>query len=135
MFLLLPYRRKNTTVPSLHFFLVYPNWQATLSLKINNNPTTMWVLVTATETSATCSYNCQCIWLWLHQLLCYTIQQANPSELVQCRRGKDGLAGRISKNKHIKQFVLTNCSKERPGSIVTETVKAGIFIIIATSKE
>ena len=27
----------------------------------------------------------------------------------------------------IKQFVVTNCSKERPGSIVTETLKNGIF--------
>ena len=30
----------------------------------------------------------------------------------------------------IKQFVVTNCSKERPGSIVTETLKNGILIPI-----
>ena len=35
----------------------------------------------------------------------------------------------------IKQFVVTNCSKERPGSIVTETLKNGISIPIVTSKE
>ena len=35
----------------------------------------------------------------------------------------------------IKQFVVTNCSKERPGSIVTGTLKNGILIPIATSKE
>ena len=35
----------------------------------------------------------------------------------------------------IKQFVITNCSKERPGSIVTKTLKNGISIPIATSKE
>ena len=35
----------------------------------------------------------------------------------------------------IKQFVLTNCSKERPGSIVTETLKSGILIPIVTSQE
>ena len=35
----------------------------------------------------------------------------------------------------IKQFVVTNCSKERPGSIVTETLKNGILIPIYTSKE
>ena len=35
----------------------------------------------------------------------------------------------------IKQFVVTNCSKERPGSIVTTTLKNGILIPIATSKE
>ena len=35
----------------------------------------------------------------------------------------------------IKQFVVTNCSKERPGSIVTKTQKNGILIPIATSKE
>ena len=35
----------------------------------------------------------------------------------------------------IKQFVVTNCSKEGPGSIVTETIKYGIFILIVTSKE
>ena len=35
----------------------------------------------------------------------------------------------------IKQFVVTNCSKERPGSIVTKTLKNGILIPIATSKE
>ena len=35
----------------------------------------------------------------------------------------------------IKQFVITNCSKERFGSIVTETLKNGILIPIATSKE
>ena len=33
-----------------------------------------------------------------------------------------------------KQFVVTNCSKERPGSIVTETLKNGILIPIVTSK-
>ena len=38
------------------------------------------------------------------------------------------------KNK-IKQFVVMNCSKERPGSIVTETLKNGILIPIVTSKE
>ena len=35
----------------------------------------------------------------------------------------------------IKQFVITNCSKERPGSIVTETLENGILIQIVTSKE
>ena len=35
----------------------------------------------------------------------------------------------------IKQFVVTNCSKERPGSIVTKTLKNGILVPIATSKE
>ena len=35
----------------------------------------------------------------------------------------------------IKQFVVTNCSKERPGSIVTKTLKNGILIPIPTSKE
>ena len=34
----------------------------------------------------------------------------------------------------VKQFVVTNC-KERPGSIVTETLKNRIFIPIVTSKE
>ena len=34
-----------------------------------------------------------------------------------------------------KQFVVTNCSKERPGSIETKTLKNGILIPIATSKE
>ena len=34
-----------------------------------------------------------------------------------------------------KQFVVTNCRKERPGSIVTKTQKNEIFIPIATSKE
>ena len=33
----------------------------------------------------------------------------------------------------IKQFVVTNCSKERPGSIVNETLKNGILML--TSKE
>ena len=36
---------------------------------------------------------------------------------------------------NIKQFVVTNFSKEQPGSIVTETLKNGIFITIITSKE
>ena len=35
----------------------------------------------------------------------------------------------------VKQFMVTNCSKERPGSIVTKTLKNGILIPIATSKE
>ena len=35
----------------------------------------------------------------------------------------------------IKQFVVTNCSKERPGPIVTETLKNGILILIIASKE
>ena len=35
----------------------------------------------------------------------------------------------------IKQFVVTNCSKEQPGSIVNETVKNGILIARDTSKE
>ena len=35
----------------------------------------------------------------------------------------------------IKQFVVTNCSKERSGSIVNETLKNGILIIIGVSKE
>jgi len=35
----------------------------------------------------------------------------------------------------IKQFVVTNCSKEQPGLIVTKTLKNGILLAIATSKE
>ena len=35
----------------------------------------------------------------------------------------------------IKQFVVRNCSKERPGSIVNETLKNGILILKDTSKE
>ena len=35
----------------------------------------------------------------------------------------------------IKQFVVTNCSKERPGSIVTKTLKNRILMPIHTSKE
>ena len=34
-----------------------------------------------------------------------------------------------------KQFVVTYYSKERPGSIVTKTLKNGILLAIATSKE
>ena len=37
--------------------------------------------------------------------------------------------------KYIKQFVVTNCSKEWPGSIVTKTLKTGILIPTVTSKE
>ena len=37
--------------------------------------------------------------------------------------------------KQIKQYVVTNCGKERPSSIGTKTLKNGIFIPIATSKE
>ena len=35
----------------------------------------------------------------------------------------------------INKFVVTNCSKERPGSIVTETLNNGVLIPIVTSKE
>ena len=35
----------------------------------------------------------------------------------------------------IKQFVVKNCSKERPGSIVTKSLKNEILILIVTSKE
>ena len=35
----------------------------------------------------------------------------------------------------IKPLVISNCSKERPGSKVTETLKNGILIPIVTSKE
>ena len=35
----------------------------------------------------------------------------------------------------IKQFVVTNCSKERPGSIVNETLKNGISMLKDISKE
>ena len=35
----------------------------------------------------------------------------------------------------IKQFMVTNCSKEQPGSIEIKTLKNGILIPIATSKE
>ena len=35
----------------------------------------------------------------------------------------------------IKQFVVTNCSKERPGSIVNKTLKNGILMLKDTSKE
>ena len=41
----------------------------------------------------------------------------------------------IWKKLRFKQFVVTNCSKERPGSIVTKTLKNWILISIATSKE
>jgi len=34
-----------------------------------------------------------------------------------------------------REFLVTNCSKERPGSIVTETLKNGILIPIVTSEE
>ena len=36
---------------------------------------------------------------------------------------------------NVKQFVVTNCSKERPGSIVNETLKNGILMLKDTSKE
>ena len=36
---------------------------------------------------------------------------------------------------HFKQFVVTNCSKERPGSIVNETLKNGISMLKDISKE
>ena len=35
----------------------------------------------------------------------------------------------------IKQFVVTNCSKEQPGSIVNETLKNGISMLRDISKE
>ena len=38
-------------------------------------------------------------------------------------------------NAKVKQLVVTNCSKERPDSIVTKTLKNGILILIDTSKE
>ena len=34
-----------------------------------------------------------------------------------------------------KVFRKTNCSKERPGSIATETLKNGILILVDISKE
>ena len=34
-----------------------------------------------------------------------------------------------------KQFVVTNCSKERPGSIVNETLKNRILVLKDISKE
>ena len=37
--------------------------------------------------------------------------------------------------KLFKQFVVTNCSKERPGSIVNETLKNGISMLKDISKE
>ena len=40
---------------------------------------------------------------------------------------------KLTNNDLIKQFVVTNCSKVRPGSIVTETLKTGILIPIVTS--
>ena len=36
---------------------------------------------------------------------------------------------------NLKHFVITNSSKERPGSIVTETLKNRILTTIVTSKE
>ena len=35
----------------------------------------------------------------------------------------------------IKQFVVTNCSKKRPGSIVNESLKNGILMLKNISKE
>ena len=40
---------------------------------------------------------------------------------------------RILKLSLFKQFVVTNCSKERPGSIVNETPKNGILMLKDTS--
>jgi len=40
-----------------------------------------------------------------------------------------------SGNQGIKQFAVTNCSKERPGSKVNETLKNGILRLKDTSKE
>jgi len=34
-----------------------------------------------------------------------------------------------------KQFVVTNCSKERPGSILNETLKSWILMLKDASKE
>ena len=50
---------------------------------------------------------------------------------------KDAFKQRILnlKLRGIKQFVVTNYSKERPGSIVSKTLKNDILISIATSKE
>ena len=35
----------------------------------------------------------------------------------------------------IKQFIVTKCSKERPGSIVNKTSKNGILMLKGKSKE
>ena len=45
------------------------------------------------------------------------------------------LKDKLKKNLSINQSVVTNCSKERPGSIVTKTLKNGILILIHTSTE
>ena len=36
---------------------------------------------------------------------------------------------------YFKQFMVTNCSKEQPGSIINETLKNEIFMLKDTSKE
>ena len=59
-----------------------------------------------------------CIIVRLHQEKKMLISWLSPS-LLSC----------------IKQFVVTNCSEEQPGSIVTETLKNRILSTIVTSKE
>ena len=41
----------------------------------------------------------------------------------------------LKRTEIIKQFVVTNCSKEQPGSIVNETLKNAILMLRDTSKE
>ena len=79
----------------------------------------------------------------------FVIKSYEPEEicLILENRGKHPLKviGSLQKPYHriqrirepcrIKQFMVTNCSKEQPGSIVNETLKNGTLMLKATSKE
>ena len=58
----------------------------------------------------------------------YSVENVNFSNLIRD-------TNQVRHNRDTIQFVVTNCSKERPSSVVTKTLKNGILIPIATSKE
>ena len=58
------------------------------------------------------------------------LQLEPDAKLSMCWLKKENLSLTV-----VKQFVVTNCSKERPGSIVNETLKNGISMLKDISKE
>ena len=77
-------------------------------------------------------FSCFCFFFFIYELSCVLITALITNKQIHIYDHHKKLILLLNV---FKQFVVTNCSKERPGSTVTETLTIGVLIPIVTSKE
>ena len=75
----------------------------------------------------------QALALSLYLLAMFTVAQEHKQGKKLKNPSREGFDCEKTSLSYFKQFMVTNCSKERPGAIVNETLKIGILMLKDTS--